>query len=106
MTIETIAGDSMTAEYRVACPDSAPEFLEDGTFEPSGVGSSADIIGFGQVVETILWTASIAAPPGECAVSYRLRDREAEVICSGYKEFVIPVDLPKEVYYLMVCELF
>ena len=106
MRIETITVDSLVAEYRVACQGSGSEFLEDGTFEPSGMGSSADIIGFGQVVDTILWTASITAPPGECAVSYRLRDSKAEVICVGFQQFVVPADAPQEVYYLMVCELF
>ena len=106
MTIETITGDSLTAQYRVGCRGSAPEFLEEGSFEPFGMSMSDDIIGFGQVVDTILWTASFSAPAGECAVDYRLRDREAEVLCSGQQEFVVPADAPKEVYYLLVCELF
>ncbi|MGB5522728.1 MAG: hypothetical protein WBM96_09180 [Polyangiales bacterium] len=41
-------------------------------------------------IETILWTASITAPPGECAVSYLLRDFEGEVIGSSAQQFGVP----------------
>ncbi|MEM7437390.1 MAG: hypothetical protein AAF436_19720 [Myxococcota bacterium] len=105
MTLETISGNSFTAEYTLDCAGGDPEAPLSGTFEPSGVGSTDGIVRPDRIVDTIIWTASVDAPPGRCMAGYRLRDSESEVICSGLQDFVVSADESEEIYHLLVCEL-
>ena len=95
-----------TLEYTLWCEANPIDFRDDpttgepldvGEFEPVGPGAVNGEPGF-------VWSASVDASPGACAVGLRLRDSDGEVLCSHFVEFVVAADAPTEVDIFLGCE--
>lgn len=92
---------STTLRYTLQCdyfdPDtSVPALL--GDIAPVGPGSVNGAQGF-------VWSTSVDAHPGPCAVQLVLRDSDDEVICTNIEEFVVAGDAPSDIEILMICEV-
>lgn len=89
-------------EYTIVCGSglvgaSGEAVTVEGTLE------QAEAFKLGEDGPTAVWNGLVELPSGPCAIQLRLRDADAEVICTGTQELTIEPETPNEAYVSLVC---